>query len=131
MSLIGEKVGQAARLLDELDIDCWLTFTRESEVNGDPVLPFLAPANVTWHSAFLVFRGGRTRAIVGRYDQKAVQDAGAWDEVVAYVTGFKEPFQEVMTRANPKTIAVNFSQGSEICDGLTYGMYLTLRDALG
>jgi Xaa-Pro aminopeptidase len=131
MSLISEKVRQAVGLLGELDIDCWLTFTRESEINGDPVLPYLALGPVTWHSAFLVLRDGRTRAIVGRYDQKAVQDAGVWDDVVAYVTGFKEPFQEFLKEADPRTIAVNYSQGSEICDGLTYGMYLTLREVLG
>jgi Xaa-Pro aminopeptidase len=130
MSLISEKVRQAVGLLNELDLDCWLTFTRESEVNGDPVLPYLAPSPVTWHSAFIVLRDGRTRAIVGRYDQKSVQEAGVWDDVVAYVTGFKEPFQEFMKEANPRTIAVNYSQGSEICDGLTYGMYLTLREVL-
>jgi Xaa-Pro aminopeptidase len=131
MSLISEKVRQAVGLLGEFDLDCWLTFTRESEINGDPVLPFLAPGHLTWHSAFLVLRDGRTRAIVGRYDQRGVQDAGVWDEVVAYVEGFKAPFLEFVKGANPRTIAVNYSQGSEICDGLTYGMYLTLREALG
>ncbi len=131
MSLIQEKVRQAVGLLGEFDLDCWLTFTRETEINGDPVLPFLAPGHLTWHSAFVVLRDGRTRAIVGRYDQRSVQDAGAWDEVVPYVEGFKGPFLEFMKGANPRTIAVNYSQGSEICDGLTHGMYLTLRDALG
>jgi Xaa-Pro aminopeptidase len=130
MSLIREKTRQAAGLLDELGLDCWLTFTRESEINGDPVLPFLAPGPVTWHSSFLIVRGGRTRAIVGRYDQKTIQDAGVYDDVVSYVTGFKEPLLDYLKSVDPKTIAVNYSQGSEICDGLTHGMYLTLRDAL-
>ena len=101
MSLISEKVRQAVGLLDEFDLDCWLTFTRESEINGDPVLPFLAPGPVTWHSAFIVLRDGRTRAIVGRYDQRTVQEAGVWDDVVAYVTGFKEPFQEFLKTREP------------------------------
>jgi Xaa-Pro aminopeptidase len=130
MSLINEKVSQAIGLLGELDLDCWLTFTRESEINGDPVLPFLAPGHVTWHSAFIVLRDGRTRAIVGRYDQKAVQDAGVWDDVVAFVEGFKGPFQEFLKSVNPRTIAINYSEGSEICDGLTHGMYLTLCEVL-
>ncbi len=131
MSLISEKVRQAVGLLGALDIDCWLTFTRESDINGDPVLPFLAPGPVTWHSAFLVLRDGRTRAIVGRYDQRTVQDAGVWDDVVAYVTGVKEPLQDFLKGADPKSIAVNYSKDSEICDGLTHGMYLTLREILG
>ncbi len=131
MTLIREKTRQAMDLLNEFDLDCWLTFTRETEINGDPVLPFLAPGHLTWHSAFIIARDGRSRAIVGRYDKRSVQDAGAYDEVVDYVTGFKEPFQEYMAVLDPRTIAVNYSQGSEICDGLTHGMYLTLIDVLG
>ena len=34
-------------------------------------------------------------------------------------------------RIDPARIAVNYSEGSEICDGLTHGMYLTLQRLLG
>jgi Xaa-Pro aminopeptidase len=130
MTLIQEKVRQAAGLLTEFDIDCWITFTRESAINGDPVLAFLVTADVTWHSAFIVGRDGRTRAIVGLYDQKTVEETGAYDSVVGYVTGIKEPFQEYMKALDPRRIAINYSEGSEICDGLTHGMYLTLHRLL-
>jgi len=130
MTLIQEKVRQAAGLLTEFDIDCWITFTRESAINGDPVLPFLVTADVTWHSAFIVGRDGRTRAIVGLYDQKTVEETGAYDSVAGYVTGIKEPFQETMKALDPRRIAINYSEGSEICDGLTHGMYLTLHRLL-
>ncbi len=128
--LIREKVRQAAGLLAEFGMDCWITFTRESEINGDPTLVFLAPGPVTWHSAFIVSKDGRTRAIVGLYDQKAVEETGAYDKVVGYVTGIKEPLLEYVKEANPRTIRVNYSQDSEICDGLTHGMYLTLHGFL-
>jgi Xaa-Pro aminopeptidase len=130
MTLIQEKVRQAVGLLREFDIDCWITFTRESAINGDPVLPFLVTADVTWHSAFIVGRDGRTRAIVGLYDQKTVEETEAYDSVVGYVKGIKEPFQEYMKALDPRRIAVNYSEGSEICDGLTHGMYLTLHRLL-
>jgi len=130
MTLIQEKVRQAVGLLKEFDIDCWITFTRESAINGDPVLPFLVTADVTWHSAFIVGRDGRTRAIVGLYDRKTVEETGAYDSVVGFVTGIKEPFQEYMKALDPRRIAVNYSEGSEICDGLTHGMYLTLHRLL-
>ncbi|MCX6561161.1 MAG: Xaa-Pro peptidase family protein [Candidatus Aminicenantes bacterium] len=129
--LIREKIRQAGALLGEFDLDCWLTFTRESQVLGDPVLPFLTTGDVTWHSSFLVFRDGRAKAVVGRYDQKTVEETGAYDEVTAFVTGFKEPLQAILKDASPRTIAVNYSKDSEICDGLTHGMYLTLVEALG
>jgi Xaa-Pro aminopeptidase len=130
MTLIKEKVAQAAGLLREFGLDCWITFTRESEMCGDPTLVFLAPGPVTWHSAFIVLADGRTRAIVGLYDQKGVEETGAYDKVVGYVTGVKEPLLEFLRETDPKSIAVNYSEGSEIADGLTHGMFLTLRRVL-
>jgi Xaa-Pro aminopeptidase len=130
MTLIQEKVRQAAGLLREFGLDCWITFTRESEICGDPTLVFLAPGHVTWHSAFIVSADGRTRAIVGLYDQKAIEETGAYDKVVGFVTGIKEPLLEYLKELDPKTIAVNYSEGSEIADGLTHGMFLTLRRIL-
>jgi Xaa-Pro aminopeptidase len=128
--LIKEKLEQAAALLGEFGVDCWITFTRESEINGDPTLVFLAPGPVTWHSAFIVSADGRRRAIVGLYDRKGIEELGAYDKVVGYVTGVKEPLLEYLRELDPRAIAVNYSKGSEICDGLTHGMFLTLRDFL-
>jgi Xaa-Pro aminopeptidase len=128
--LIREKVRQAQALLNEAGIDCWLTFTRESEINGDPALPFLNDADVTWHSAFIICADGRAKAVVGQYDRQTVLDTGAYDEVIGFVTGIREPLQQVMRRLDPKRIAVNYSEDSEICDGLTHGMYLTLHGLL-
>jgi Xaa-Pro aminopeptidase len=128
---IQEKVRQAAGLLKEFGVDCWITFTRESEINGDPTLVYLAPGPVTWHSAFIVSADGRRRAIVGLYDQKGIEEAGAYDKVGGYVTGIKEPLLGYLKELDPGTIAVNYSKGSEICDGLTHGMYLTLLEFLG
>jgi len=128
--LIREKVRQAAALLGELDLDCWLTFTRESKMLGDPVLPFLTTADVTWHSSFLVFRDGTAKAVVGRYDRRSVEETGAYAEVIPFVAGFKEPLQAVLRAAAPRSIAVNYSQDSEVCDGLTHGLYLTLVEVL-
>lgn len=130
MTLIQEKIKQAVGLLKEFGVDCWITFTRESRINGDPTLVFLAPSDVTWHSAFILSADGRSRAIVGLYDQKTVQETAAYDDVVGFVTSFKEPFQEYMKRLDPDKIAINYSKGSEICDGLTHGMYLTLHELL-
>ena len=127
MSLINEKISQAVDILKELGLPCWLTFVRESGMNGDPVMPFLAPAHVTWHSAFLVMADGEAHAIVGQYDRKTVEDTGAYRQVEGYVQGAKQPLLDFLKSRNPSSIAVNFSKDSEVCDGLTHGMYLTLR----
>jgi len=126
MTLIQEKVAQAIDLLRELDIPCWLTFVRETEISGDPVLPFLVQAHLTWPSALIVTADGDTHAIVGRYDRQMVEETGAYREVEAFVEGIKAPLLRYLQKANPVAIAINYSQDSEICDGLTHGMYLTL-----
>jgi Xaa-Pro aminopeptidase len=124
--LIKEKVEQAKKILDEFDVDCWITFVRESQINGDPTLAFLINADVTWHSAFILSKDGKAHAIVGKYDQKTVEDTGAYNEVVGFVEGINEPLKSYLKKLNPKNIALNYSEGSEIADGITYGMYQTL-----
>ncbi len=128
---VKEKIDQAKDLLKEFDIDCWITFVRESQINGDPTLAFLSPADVTWHSAFIISKDGKAHAIVGKYDQKTIEETGAYDEVIGFVEGIKEPFQSYMKKLNPKIIALNYSEGSEIADGITYGMFLTMKNLLG
>jgi len=125
-ALIQEKVLQAKGLLNEFDVDCWITFARESQINGDPTLAFLINADITWHSAFIICKDGSTHAIVGEYDRLTVEETGAWDQVVGFVQGIREPLQSFFKSKDPSRIAINYSKGSEICDGLTHGMYLTL-----
>ncbi|MBP8600523.1 MAG: aminopeptidase P family protein [Candidatus Saccharicenans sp.] len=129
-ALIREKTEQAVNILKEMGIDCWITFTRESEICGDPTLVFLAPGHVTWHSAFIISSDGSKRAVVGLYDQKAIEETGAYDSVDSYVTGIKEPFESYMKELQPRTIAINYSKTSEISDGLTHGLYLVLYEML-
>jgi Xaa-Pro aminopeptidase len=128
--MVKEKVNQAKSLLKESGIDCWITFVRETSLNGDPILPYLVGSDVTWHSAFIVTSSGKTAAIVGKYDRKSVEDLGAYDEVMDYVQSIKEQLLDYVKKINPKQIAINYSKSSEICDGITHGMYITLYDYL-
>jgi len=130
MNLVQEKLHQAADILREFDVDCWITFVRESQLNGDPVLDFLLASDVTWHTALIVSREGKTWAIVGKYDQASVEDLGAYGEVIGYVESIRPHLQEVIRRLQPRQIAVNYSKDSEICDGITHGMFLTLQEML-
>ncbi|RLC48154.1 MAG: aminopeptidase P family protein [Candidatus Cloacimonadota bacterium] len=130
MMLIKEKVEQAKKLLTEFNTDCWITFVRESAINGDPSLAFLVPADLTWHSAIIISKDGKAHAIVGKYDQKTVEETGAYNSVVGFVEGIKEPLQSYLKNLNPQTIALNYSEGSEIVDGITHGMYLTIFNML-
>lgn len=128
--LIREKVAQAKEILKEKNIDCWITFVRESQLNGDPILPYFLPADVTWATAIIFFRNGHDYVILGEYDKKMVEDLGVYQQVIGHITGLKEDLQEVFKCENPAQIAVNFSESAEICDGITHGMYLTLEKYL-
>ena len=76
--LIRQKVTQAVTILNETGIDCWITFARETELNGDPILDYLVPGNLTWHSALIITSTGGACAIVGKYDRQMVVDTGAF-----------------------------------------------------
>ena len=128
--LIKQKVQQAVEILNECSIDCWLTFVRESSISGEPTLPFLTLSDVTWHSAFIVTRSGKTCAIVGQLDKKSIEDLEVYDKVIGYVEGIKEPLLSEIREIDPNQIAVNYSKTSEVCDGLSHGMYLNLIDIL-
>lgn len=128
--LIQQKVDQAVSLLRQFGVDCWITFVRETALNGDPVLPYLVNGALTWQSAFIITASGRKIAIVGRYDRQAVEDLKVYDQILDFVEGFKKQFVDTMRSLNPATIAINYSVGSEICDGLTHGMYLALVEFL-
>jgi len=128
--LINEKIKQAINIMNEHGVDCWVTFVRESGIVHDPMLDFLISANVTWHSAFIITKSGETYAIVGQMDTQTIEDLGIYTHVLGYVEGIKEHLVNAIKKIDPSSIALNYSKGSEISDGLTHGMYLTLHGFL-
>jgi Xaa-Pro aminopeptidase len=128
--LIKEKVDQAVGILQEYETDCWITFVRESGMMRDPMMDFLCPADMTWHSAFIITRTGETHAIVGQMEKLTIEEMGVYRNVTGYVEGIKKDLLDAFKAMNPATIAVNYSVNSEVCDGLTHGMYLTLHAML-
>jgi len=129
-SLIKNKVAQIPTLLREFNIDCWISFVRESQFMGDPILDYILGADVTWYSAFIFTVAGKAHAVVGQYDVQTVKDVAVYGSVDGYVTDFGKPFLERLQQINPRKIAVNYSEDSEIADGLTHGMYLYLKRLL-
>ncbi len=125
-----EKLEQAAGILDEQQIDCWLTFARETSETPDPALKLILGSDVTWQSAFLVTRAGRRIAIVGGPDGHAIRQTGLYDTVLTYDEGIAPALRSALTELDPRQIAINYSLGDVAADGLTYGMYLQLTDAL-
>jgi len=128
--LIKEKVDQAIGILGEYGVDCWITFVRESGMMRDPMMDFLCPADMTWHSAFIITRAGETHAIVGQMEKRTVEELDVYGKVTGYVEGIKKDLLAALRELDPASIAVNFSRTSEVCDGLTHGMYLILQEML-
>jgi Xaa-Pro aminopeptidase len=125
-----EKTSQAVEILKEFGIDLWLTFVRETHTLHDPSLDFLCPSALTWQSALIISSDGEKIAIVGNLDLAAVKEAGIYDQVIAYKNDIKPELTGILSKKNPKKIAINYSRDSEMSDGLTYGMYLQLNDYL-
>jgi Xaa-Pro aminopeptidase len=128
--LIREKVAQATEILNEFDVDLWLTFARETPLSPDPALELILGMDVTWHSALLVSRSGRHTALVGYFDAENVRNVGAYDEVIAYHEGVGEPLRQALAQLDPRHIAINYSVSDVAADGLSHGMYLVLQDLL-
>jgi Xaa-Pro aminopeptidase len=116
--------------LDELDVDVWLTFARESVMLPDPVLDLIVGLSVTWHSAFLITRNGPNTAIVGRYDADNIRNMDLYDEVIGYDKGIAKHLVRTIEQLNPQNIALNYSTNDVASDGLSHGNYLNLVNYL-
>jgi Xaa-Pro aminopeptidase len=128
--LIDQKLKQAVAILDELDIDVWLTFARESVMLPDPVLDLILGLSITWHSAFLITRNGPNIAIVGRYDADNIRNLDVYDEVIGYDKGIAKHLVRAIEQLNPRNIALNYSTNDVASDGLSHGNYLNIVNYL-
>jgi Xaa-Pro aminopeptidase len=128
--IVREKVEQAIEILQEQNIDLWLTFVRETSAVRDPVLPYIYGHDVTWQSAFVITRRGERIAIVGHFDAETTRRMGVYGEVIGYHEAFSKPLLDVLTRLDPGQVAVNYSANDSHADGLTHGLYLLFQQYL-
>ena len=130
-SLVQEKVTQACRILQEKDIDLWLTFVRETSAGGDPVLPLIyGEADLTWQSALILTSSGERVAIVGRFEVETARGVGAYPIVLPYDEALRPELLTVLERLDPRHIALNYSTNDVLADGLSYGLYQVLMGYL-
>jgi len=129
-NILMEKIQQAIQILNELKIDMWLTYVRETETIRDPSLDLILDTNCTWNSAFIITSKGDTIAIVGSLDAANIITKNLFKEVISYVQGIEEDLLKVLNRYNPQKIAINYSRHNNLADGLTFGMYLDLTGKL-
>jgi Xaa-Pro aminopeptidase len=125
-----EKLAQAIQILQELNLDAWLIFARETEETPERAWELLAPGMVVWESALLLTKHGDRIAIVGQGDDDAYRKSGWYSEVHSYVQSIRELLRATVTRLDPQQLALNFSESNPNADGLTHGMFLTLQKIL-
>jgi Xaa-Pro aminopeptidase len=130
-SLVHEKAEQAIGILQEKDIDLWLTFVRETASGGDPVMPLIfGDGDLTWQSALILTRTGERIAIVGHFDAEAVRCKGVYTDVIAYHESLSPELLQALERLDPSRIALNYSTTDVLADGLSHGMHLALMGYL-
>ncbi|MEP6988136.1 MAG: aminopeptidase P family protein, partial [Chloroflexota bacterium] len=81
----------------------------------------------TWHTALIITQNGNKVAIAGRYEVGNFERMGVWDEVISYDQSIQPALIEALDRINPKQIALNYSESDTAADGLSHGMFLTLK----
>lgn len=128
--IIKEKVDQAINILNEKNVDMWITFVRESSIMKDPAMDMTVGNSSTWQSAFIINKDGDTTAIVGSMEEENFVKSGVYKNVTGYLKSIREPLVEYLKKKNPSQIALNYSKNSVLADGLTYGMYQIFLDHL-
>jgi Xaa-Pro aminopeptidase len=124
------KLEQAAGLMKKHGLDCWIvSFARETGNRPDP-LGYLLGSAITWPSAFLLHRDGRTVAIVGSGDVGQVEGAGIWEDVRGYVAGPRQELVKLLDEWRPEKIGVTWSEDDDTSDGITHGMFRMLQSLL-
>ena len=129
-TLVQEKVRQAIQILREKEVDVWMTFVRETSAGGDPVLPLIYGHDLTWHSALILTRSGRSIALLGDLEAEAARRTGAYETIIPYHQSIQEKLLSVLEELDPQQIAINYSKNDVHADGLSHGMYQVLCDYL-
>jgi Xaa-Pro aminopeptidase len=128
--MILEKIEQAVKILNEKNIDMWMTYVRETGNIKDPMLDMIVGTNATWQTAFIITRSGETHAVIGSLELENMKSVGTYKNIHPYLKNIKEELIKVLETIRPGKIAINFSRNSSLADGMTYGLYLELMDHL-
>jgi len=128
MSLVKEKIAQAAHILKELDIDLWLTVCRESESVPDPAAALITDQHVCWLTGFFITAQGQHMVLAGGADAPNYERSGLYTRVVTYQEDVGAAMREILEELAPRRIALNYSKASYTADGLSHGLYLLLTE---
>lgn len=123
-----EKLEQATKILNEQNIDIWLTLVRETAMNNDPILPFVSKVDFTALSGIMVMKNGKTVVLAGNNDAEGINQTQLYDEVITYNGNFKDALRELLERNKVTRLAANYSMEDVASDGLSHGLFLMLQE---
>ncbi len=125
-ALAALKSHQACEVLNELGVDCWLVWVRETMQMRDPSLDLVLGTDVIAQTALLFTREGERIAVAQEHDAAGFPD-GLFDRTIPYRTGIAEPLRRELARLDPEQIALDYSIDNDAADGLSVGMLELLR----
>ncbi|HYI03185.1 M24 family metallopeptidase [Hyalangium sp.] len=131
------RKARVTRLLPEAmkraAVDAWVVVCRENA--NDPLAAHVGGENASAPAAFLFLREGehlRSVALSPEGEAKALRDVGLHDEVEPLPRGtdLYAKVAERLARVKPRRIALNFSEGMSVADGLSSTQRMRLTAAL-
>jgi hypothetical protein len=135
MPTVDTKVSRAEELVRRIEselhsrgIDTLLMLSRE---DSDGVLSKVLDTHVVAQTAVFFNANGKHLVLTGRTDAMAYEIYPFFDEVIAMEDEFSVEFVRVFDRLNPKSVALNICEEDAKLDGLRWGLYAQLQDALG
>lgn len=125
-----EKIELATKAMKENNIDCWIIAGHESATNTEPILPIISDHEFIGYTALIFNADGSSKCICTPIDQNGYIHADIFDDVEGFEVSFEESLSVYLKEKQPKVIAMNFSEEDPSCDGLSYGCYLYVEEAL-
>ena len=88
--MILEKINQAVKILNEKNIDMWMTYVRETGNMKDPMMDMMVGTGATWQSAFIITKSGETHAVIGSLELENMKTIGTYKNIHGYLKSVKE-----------------------------------------
>ncbi len=102
--MIREKIHQAVGIMQELGIDAWLIFGRESHTSVDPCVPLVVGTGYTW-SLRVHHPGPAGPSPSSAAWTRPRFKRGDYATVITYVGGVRDALRQVLAELDPATIA--------------------------
>lgn len=128
MKLNKEKLPIIYDSLKRNNVDAWMIVGRETIMRSEPILPVLGDDMAFIIATALLFTKDKCLAIVSPLDVDGYKMIDGIDEIYEYKTTMEETILQVLSELKPKTLALDISANDAAADGLSYGMYLSLKE---